>query len=157
MSDKDQAETMNITIVGQTAEIVAALCSRTEMTGEQVTSMIDTVYKSLSGLGKEPIEKPALVPAVPIKKSRTPEHLVCLECGKKYKMLKRHLQTEHNFTIPEYRNRWGLPTTYSLTADDYSAKRTKLAKKIGLGRSPKDREPLSNETADNADTEKAAE
>ncbi len=76
-------------------------------------------------------------PAVPIKKSVTPNHIVCLEDGKKFKMLKRHLKTDHNMTPKEYRERWGLASDYPIVAPAYAKQRSALAKKIGLGRKSK--------------------
>ncbi len=76
-------------------------------------------------------------PAVPIKRSVTPNHVVCLEDGKKFKMLKRHLKTDHNLTPKEYRDRWGLPSDYQMVAPNYAKTRSELAKKIGLGRKRK--------------------
>jgi predicted transcriptional regulator len=101
------------------------------------------VHQSLVGLSngstKEPAEKPT--PAVSIKKSVTPEYIVCLEDGKKFKSLKRHLKTAFGMTPDEYRARWDLPADYPMVAPTYAAKRSDLAKKLGLGRKPKESEP----------------
>jgi predicted transcriptional regulator len=92
------------------------------------------VYRTLSAVGVEaPVpEKPQ--PAVPIKRSVFPDHIVCLEDGKKLKMLKRHLQTSYQMTPDQYRERWGLPADYPMVAPSYAERRSSLAKKIGLGR-----------------------
>ena len=96
--------------------------------------MIADVYDSLSGLGEAltPVEE-ELVPAVAVRSSIKPDFLVCLEDGKKLKMLKRHLKTAYNMTPDEYRQRWGLPSDYPMVAPNYAAQRSKLAKEIGLG------------------------
>ena len=96
--------------------------------------MIADVYDSLSGLGEAPAPaEEELVPAVAIRSSIKPDFLVCLEDGKKLKMLKRHLKTAYNMTPDEYRQRWGLPSDYPMVAPNYAAQRSKLAKEIGLG------------------------
>lgn len=98
--------------------------------------MIKDVFSTLQTLGSEgaPQERPQ--PAVPIKKSITPDFIICLEDGKKLKMLKRHLKTSYNMSPEEYRERWGLPADYPMVAPNYAKKRSALAKKIGLGRKP---------------------
>jgi predicted transcriptional regulator len=99
--------------------------------------VINTVYSSLTGLNGQPREVAAepLKPAVPIRKSVTPEYIVCLEDGKKLKMLKRHLRSTYNMSPDEYRARWGLPPDYPMVAPNYAAQRSEFAKRIGLGRS----------------------
>ena len=98
------------------------------------------MFQALRAAGTVAVEKPveALVPAVPIRKSVTPEFLVCLEDGKRLKMLKRYLATRFNLTPDEYRKRWGLPDDYPMVAPAYAAQRSELAKSIGLGRRPVD-------------------
>ncbi len=94
----------------------------------------------LSGVGSHPAPEPERPqPAVPIKKSITPGYLICLEDGKKLKMLKRHLKTSYNLSPEQYRERWGLPADYPMVAPDYAKHRSSLAKKIGLGTTPRDR------------------
>ncbi len=94
-----------------------------------------TVHQTLATLGPvEPAPKPT--PAVPIKRSVTPDYIVCLDDGKKLKMLKRHLKTAYNMTPAEYRERWGLPRDYPMVAPNYAKQRSKLAKKFGLGQKP---------------------
>jgi len=96
--------------------------------------LIRDVYQTLSsvGSGEDPAaERPT--PAVPVKKSVTPDHIVCLEDGKKLKMLKRHLKTAYNMTPEEYRERWGLAPDYPMVAPNYAKQRSRLAKQIGLG------------------------
>ncbi|MGK9167628.1 MucR family transcriptional regulator [Inquilinus limosus] len=117
-----------------TVQIVAAHVAYNNVAANDLPALIDQVYNALSGLGKpvEPVkERPQ--PAVPIKKSVTPDHIVCLEDGKKLKMLKRHLKTAYNLTPDEYRERWGLPADYPMVAPNYASQRSALAKTIGLG------------------------
>ena len=117
-----------------TAEIVAAHVSNNHAPAADLAETIETVFVKLSGLQK-PVEAP-LVPAVPIKKSITDDYLVCLEDGKKLKMLKRHLSSSYGMTPEDYRAKWGLPYDYPMVAPNYAKKRQELAKKIGLGRKP---------------------
>ncbi len=121
-------------LLGLTAEIVAAHVSHNSVTPETLLAMISSVYATLSNVGTVPEVAERPVPAVPIKRSVFPDHIVCLEDGKKLKMLKRHLQTAYNLTPDQYRERWGLPADYPMVAPDYAAKRSSLAKSIGLGR-----------------------
>jgi predicted transcriptional regulator len=119
-----------------TAEIVAAYVSKNPLPAQQIPEVITTVYKSLTGLSSAPkqIAAEPPKPAVPIRKSVTPEYIVCLEDGKKLKMLKRHLRSTYNMTPDEYRAKWGLPADYQMVAPNYAAQRSDFAKKIGLGR-----------------------
>ena len=119
-----------------TAEIVAAHVGTNALEIDQLPDLIAQVHRTLADLtGAAPAEeKPA--PAVPINKSVQPDHIVCLEDGKKQKMLKRHLRIAHGMAPDEYRRRWGLPVDYPMTAPEYAARRSELAKKIGLGRKP---------------------
>lgn len=118
-----------------TAEIVASHVSNNTVALGDVPQLIKQVYDSLSGLGSETprrsTERPQ--PAVAVRKSVTPEYIVCLEDGKKLKMLKRHLKAAYNMTPEQYRERWGLPSDYPMVAPNYAAQRRDLAKKIGLG------------------------
>jgi predicted transcriptional regulator len=121
-------------LLSLTTEIVAAHVSNNTVAIHDLPALIEQVYRSLSNVGTEPVvvsEKPQ--PAVPIKKSVTPEYIVCLEDGKKLKMLKRHLKTAYNMTPEEYRDRWGLPPDYPMVAPNYAKQRSRLAKQIGLG------------------------
>ena len=117
-------------------DVVAAYVSKNPLPAGQIPDVIHTVYASLSSLeGGQPEAKPeAPKPAVPLKKSVTPEFIICLEDGKKLKMLKRHLRTTYNLTPDEYRAKWGLPPDYPMVAPNYAAQRSDFAKKIGLGR-----------------------
>lgn len=115
------------------AEIVSAYVSRNELDADTLPDLIHRVYEAVASLGRaEPVpEKP--VPAVPLKKSVFPDYIVCLEDGKKLKMLKRHLKTAYDMTPDEYRERWGLPHDYPMVAPNYASHRSSLARKIGLG------------------------
>ncbi len=118
-----------------TTKIVAAHIANNAMPAVDLPHLIATVHETLAKLGtEETAAKPT--PAVPIKQSVKPEYIVCLEDGKKLKMLKRHLRTAYNMTPDDYRTRWGLPRDYPMVAPNYAKKRSELAKKIGLGRKP---------------------
>ena len=123
-------------LLRMTTEVAAAYFSNNTLPSLQLPEVIKTIHDSLtalrSGDGATPAEPPT--PAVPIKKSVTPDYIVCLEDGRKLKMLKRHLRTAFNMTPEDYRRRWGLAADYPMVAPTYAAKRSALAKKIGLGR-----------------------
>jgi len=128
----------NETLLTLTADIVAAHVSNNTVAVGDLPLLIGNVYAALSGLGGEAeAEAPPPEPAVSIRASVKSDYIVCLEDGKKMKMLKRHLMTAYNMTPEEYRQRWNLPADYPMVAPDYAAKRRELAKKIGLGRKPK--------------------
>ncbi|HEV2674731.1 MAG TPA: MucR family transcriptional regulator [Aliidongia sp.] len=130
-------ETVTRTL-GLTAEIVAAFLSNNTVAIADLPNVIQSVHRALSGVAAPELAPVAekLVPAVPIKKSVTPDYIVCLEDGKKLKMLKRHLSSTYNLTPDEYRAKWGLPPDYPMTAPTYAAQRSSLARSIGLGRKP---------------------
>lgn len=125
------------TLITLTSDIVAAHVSNNNVTVDEVTALITNVFNALSGLGQAsaPVETPP-EPAVSIRASVKPDHIVCLEDGKKLKMLKRHLATHYNLTPEQYRARWNLPADYPMVAPNYAEKRRELAKSIGLGRKP---------------------
>lgn len=121
-------------LLSLTAEIVAAHVSNNTVAVADLPALIAEVHRSLGGVGGKvvaQVERPQ--PAVPVKKSITPEYIICLEDGKKLKMLKRHLKTAYGITPEEYRDRWQLPVDYPMVAPNYAAHRSSLAKKIGLG------------------------
>lgn len=128
---------MKETLITLTSDIVAAHVSNNDVSVEDVPSLITNVFDALQGLGEEaePEEVPP-EPAVSIRASVKPDYIVCLEDGKKLKMLKRYLRTNYDMTPEEYRARWGLPADYPMVAPNYAEKRRDLAKKIGLGRKP---------------------
>jgi predicted transcriptional regulator len=127
----------NQNVLGLTAQIVSAHVSNNSVPPDALPSLIQEVYKTLAGVGKEPITAERPQPAVPVKKSVFPDHIVCLEDGKKLKMLKRHLKTAYNMTPEQYRERWNLPPDYPMVAPNYARHRSSLAKKIGLGTKPR--------------------
>lgn len=117
-----------------TTEIVSAYVSNNSMGTGELPGLIEQVYKTLSGVDSQSnsrADRPQ--PAVPIKKSVTPDYIICLEDGKQLKMLKRHLKTAYGMSPEEYRERWGLPADYPMVAPSYAEKRSRLAKEIGLG------------------------
>ena len=116
-----------------TAEIVAAHVGNNKLDQNELPSLIQDVYKTLSELNDVTVAQARPTPAVAIKKSISPDYIVCLEDGKKLKMLKRHLKTVYNLTPEEYRDRWDLPGDYPMVAPNYTKHRSSLAKKIGLG------------------------
>lgn len=136
MMDPQDNELPASELLRMTAEIVSAYVGKNPLPTQQIPEIINTVYASLTGLqggaGEAQAEPPR--PAVPIKKSVTPEYIVCLEDGKKLKMLKRHLRSTYGMTPEEYRVKWGLPQDYPMVAPNYAAQRSEFAKKIGLGR-----------------------
>ena len=121
-------------LMALTTDIVASHVSNNAVAVTDLPSLIQQVYAALSGLGNAPTGSASRPhPAVPIKKSVLPEYIVCLEDGKKLKMLKRHIKTRYNMSPEEYRERWGLPSDYPMVAPAYAQQRSDLAKKIGLG------------------------
>jgi predicted transcriptional regulator len=127
-------------ILALTTEIVSAHVANNNVVNAEVPELIQQVYNKLSELASgEEVSSVELTPAVPIKKSVTDDFIICLEDGKKLKMLKRHLMTAYGMTPEEYRTKWGLRPDYPMVAPNYAAKRQELAKKIGLGRKPKAR------------------
>ena len=121
-------------LLALTTEIVAAHVSNNTVAVADLPTLINQVYQSLSTIGTAPpaaAERPQ--PAVSIKKSVHPDYIICLEDGKKLKMLKRHLKTAYDMTPDEYRERWGLGPEYPMVAPNYAKQRSKLAKEIGLG------------------------
>jgi len=127
-------------LLALTANIVASHVSNNPVSGDNLTKMIREVYETLSKVGTPSdakSERPA--PMVPVKKSVTPDYIVCLEDGKKLKMLKRHLRTAYDLTPEQYRERWGLPADYPMVAPNYAKRRSELAREIGLGTRPRRR------------------
>ena len=121
-------------LLSLTTNIVAAHVSNNSVAVTDLPQLIKDVYETLSGVGggaERTVERPT--PAVPIKKSVMPDYIVCLEDGKKLKMLKRHLKTAYNMSPEEYRERWGLASDYPMVAPNYAKQRSRLAKQIGLG------------------------
>src|SRR5215468_4517299 len=122
-------------LLALTTEIVAAHVSNNTVAVNDLPTLINQIYNSLANIGTAPTAAAARPqPAVTIKKSVQPDYIVCLDDGKKLKMLKRHLRTAYNLSPDEYRKRWGLPADYPMVAPNYAALRSTFAKKIGLGR-----------------------
>jgi predicted transcriptional regulator len=126
----------NDNLIELAADIVSAYVSNNSIASGDLTNLIAEVYGALkrTTTGEPVVEAEPLKPAVPIKRSITPDYIVCLEDGKKFKSLKRHLRTHYNLSPEEYREKWGLPADYPMVAPSYSATRSKLAKDNGLGR-----------------------
>ena len=128
---------MSEMLITLTSDIVAAHVSNNTIAVEDVATLISSVHGALAGLGgAAPVAESRPEPAVSVRSSVKKDHLVCLEDGKKMKMLKRHLMTEHGMTPDDYRQRWGLGGDYPMVAPDYAETRRELAVKIGLGRKP---------------------
>ena len=125
MSDRPAAD-----LLALTANIVSAHVGHKPVSAATLPSLIETVYHSLAAAGSHPVETEKKEPAVSIKKSVFPDRIIRLDCGKHFKMLKRHLESDHNITPALYRERWGLPLTYPLVAPDYAEKRSEMAKTI---------------------------
>ena len=125
---------MNETLITLTSDIVAAHVSNNDVTVADLPVLITNVYGALAGLGQPAaVVEEAPEPAVSIRSSVKPDYIVCLEDGKKLKMLKRHLMTHYNMTPDQYRQRWNLAPDYPMVAPNYAEKRRELAKSIGLG------------------------
>ncbi|WP_422343481.1 MucR family transcriptional regulator [Parasphingorhabdus sp.] len=132
MTEEDIA--LNETLITLTSDIVAAHVSNNSVAVSDLPLIINNVHSALSGLSGKAAEQARPEPAVPIKSSIKPDYVVCLEDGKKLKMLKRHLMTHYGMTPDEYRVKWGLPSNYPMVAPNYAEQRRKLAKAIGLGK-----------------------
>jgi predicted transcriptional regulator len=121
------------TVLRLTAQIVAAHVEHNAVQAEALPNLIQKVYQTLRDVGQGPEETAKPTPAVPVKQSVRPDFIICLEDGKKLKMLKRHLTTAYKMTPAQYRARWGLPADYPMVAPNYAKVRSSLAKQIGLG------------------------
>lgn len=123
-------------LIELSAEIVCAYVSHNALSPTDLPKLIAEVHGALNGLHSTEVAEPVeeLKPAVPVRKSVAPDYIICLEDGKKFKSLKRHLRTHYNMSPEEYRDKWGLPTDYPMVAPNYSATRSRLAKDNGLGR-----------------------
>jgi predicted transcriptional regulator len=121
-------------LITLTSDIVAAHVSNNSISVDEVPTLINSVYGALTGLGAAPAVEAKLEPAVSVRSSIKADHIVCLEEGKTFKLLKLHLITDHGLTPAEYRARWGLPADYPMVAPDYAEKRRVIAKQIGLAR-----------------------
>jgi predicted transcriptional regulator len=124
-----------VKFIDQTASIVAAYVSKNAVPADQIPALISQIHSALQRIaaGRGEALPESLKPAVPVKKSVTPEYIVCLEDGKKFKSLKRHLRTQYDMTPEQYREKWALPPDYPMVAPNYAAARSRLAKQMGLG------------------------
>jgi predicted transcriptional regulator len=121
-------------ILKQVTQIVSAYVSKNDVAAADLPALIKSVHATLGGIGGETGPLPGKPPAVPVKKSVTPDFIICLEDGKKLKMLKRYLRARYGLTPDAYRAKWNLPADYPMTAPNYAAKRSAFAKQIGLGK-----------------------
>ncbi|MFS4439429.1 MucR family transcriptional regulator [Paracoccaceae bacterium GXU_MW_L88] len=135
VTENNEASLDRLDTLGYTADIVAAYVSKNPVSTQELPDLIAAVHERIEALGKgDPGAAAKQEPAVPIKKSVTDDYLICLEDGRKLKMLKRHLSATYGMTPDQYRAKWGLPSDYPMVAPNYAKKRQRLAKEIGLGR-----------------------
>ena len=142
MSDEVQSEGNDIPqhLAEITAEVVSAYVANNTLPASELPALVTDIHATLSGLvrknssGAAGAEKEKQKPAVPIKKSITPDYLICLENGQKFKSLKKHLKAQYDMSPEDYRRKWGLPADYPMVAPAYAERRSDLAKKLGLGR-----------------------
>jgi len=121
-------------VLALTAQIVSAHVQHNAVPPDALPGLIQEVYRALVNVGRQPVPAEKPTPAVPVKQSIRQDRIICLEDGKSFSMLKRHLETDHKLTPQQYRDRWGLPRDYPMVAPNYARTRSALAKKIGLGR-----------------------
>jgi predicted transcriptional regulator len=127
----------NAELLEMTTEIVSSFVANNPVPAGGLPELLQFVHATVQNLSKDhPVEAPRSDPAVAISKSITPDHIICLEDGRKLKMLKRYLRSRYNLSPDEYRARWGLPADYPMVAPNYAKKRSAFAKEIGLGRKP---------------------
>jgi predicted transcriptional regulator len=136
MSEQISEKATRDDILRMAVDVVAAYLSNNQVATGQIPEIINSVFNSLASLDTDDAEAPADTPkpAAPIRKSVTPDYIICLEDGKKLKMLKRHLRTNYNMTPEDYRAKWNLPPEYPMVAPNYAKQRSEFAKKIGLGK-----------------------
>lgn len=136
LSDDDEHSGNGAETLRMTADIVASFVANNKINPEQLTDLIRSVHKTVGSLSQDGLDKQQekLKPAVPINRSVHNDYIVCLEDGKKLKMLKRYLRSTYNTTPEDYRKKWGLPADYPMVAPSYAARRSEFAKKIGLGK-----------------------
>ena len=134
--DTEQMTLTSTNLVEYVAVIVQAYVGNNRASANEVATLVREVHATLAGLrpGGSEATATSQKPAVPVKKSITPDFIICLEDGKKLKMLKRYLRTRYGLTTDEYRTKWGLPADYPMVAPNYAARRSEFAKKFGLGR-----------------------
>lgn len=136
-------------LLNLTTEIVASYVSNNTIEANELTDVVKTIYGTLTELaaGRGSLSGARPEPAVPVKKSIAEDYIICLEDGKKLKMLKRHLKSAYNMTPEQYRERWGLSPDYPMVAPNYARQRSQLAKNIGLGTRPRKNSPMNRQAA----------
>jgi predicted transcriptional regulator len=134
-------------VLSLAVQIIAAHVANNRVDPVDLPKLINDVHRALANAGLSTAAPPRAEPAVDIKRSVRNDHIVCLECGKHFSTLKRHLNTDHQLTPQEYRQKWGLPPTYPIVAPDYAKTRSALAKKIGLGRKAASRKKAGRKSA----------
>ena len=144
-------------LLAMTTEIVSAHLNNLNTPVENLSATIKEVYETLKNIDSAPAEAEKLTPAVPVKKSVFPDYIICLEDGKKLKMLKRHLMSAYGMTPEDYRARWNLPADYPMVAPAYAEKRSNLAREIGLGRKISGHEQEESSAPKRGRTKKTAE
>jgi predicted transcriptional regulator len=133
-------------VLGLAAEIVSAHVSNNTVPVDQLPGLIQQVFNTLASVEQASVTPSKPEPAVPIKQSMRADHLTCLDCGKQFSMLKRHLRTDHQLTPLAYRQRWELPRSYPMVAPTYAKTRSTIAKKIGLGRTGRGERKMAGQT-----------
>ena len=136
MTEETTVDARSHEVTELTAEVVSAYVSNNPVSAADLPGLIDSIHKALNGLDETKKAEPQAEPAVKPSRSVKQDHIVCLECGKKFKSLKRHIGADHGLTPEDYRAKWGLAADYPMVAPDYAEKRSKLAKTMGLGRKP---------------------
>jgi len=130
VTDSEQASR----IVQLSANIVAAYVSKNTIAPDALPGLIENATEALAQSAEKSLEPAYPEPAVPVDKSLNPDHIICLECGKRFRTLKRHLLTDHDLTPMDYREKWRLSERYPMTAPDYAKRRAQIAKRMGLGK-----------------------
>lgn len=135
--NRDQDSDIQAHLIQMTSEVVAAYVSNNPVQANDLPNVIERVHATIRDLSGSPMEAAPkeVTPAVSVRKSITPDYLICLEDGKRFKSLKRHLRSKYNLSPEEYREKWGLPSDYPMVAPNYAKQRSDLAKKMGLGQS----------------------
>jgi predicted transcriptional regulator len=133
LDDHDGDAQVDDQILGLTADIVSAHAGYNEVSASQLPGLIRDVHQALVAVGQARIEPPAPEPVTAVKKSVFANHILCLDCGKSFKMLKPHILSDHQMTPDEYRAKWGLPMSYPMVTAEYASQRSKMAKDSGLG------------------------
>ena len=135
MENIEQRKDSNISTIDLTVKVVTAYLNNNSIKPDEITDLLSTIYSALEELkNTSKLGEKVLIPAVPLKKSITPDYLICLEDGKKLKMLKRHIFTSYGLSPKEYRDKWNLPPDYPMVAPNYAKKRSLFAKQFGLGK-----------------------